>query len=129
MSKNVTQLDENAIERASTKSQALEVSSESAYNIISNLGIMSALMASVAFSLILSISVDEFHTADIIRLSLKNPSFRLRFAPNSTLNVCQGRYEKAKEEYSPSYPAIEITEKGQGINAGYYFGVATLDFL
>ena len=31
--------------------------------------------------------------------------------------------EKAKEEYSPSYPAIEITEKGQGINAGYYFGV------
>ena len=82
MSKNVTQLDENAIERASTKSQALEVSSESAYNIISNLGIMSALMASVAFSLILSISVDEFHTADIIRLSLKNPSFRLRFAPN-----------------------------------------------
>ena len=96
------------------------ITSDSMANVITNLGITAALMASIALSIILTVTKEELIAGDILRLSQKNPAFRHHFSPNTTLNLCFGNYKKSSEKYRPQDRVDTPETENQGITQYYW---------
>eukprot|EP00943_MAST-04B_sp_MAST-4B-sp1_P000124 g124.t1 len=94
------------------------ISSDSVASVITNLGVTAALLASIALSVILTVSREEIVAGDIIRLSQKNPAFRHHFSPNTTLNMCFGNYKKNADTYRPQDRVDK--HENQGLNQYYW---------
>jgi hypothetical protein len=59
-------------------------------SIITNIAVFQTLLAGLTITILLTIPSDEFINGDIVSMAYCSRSFRCRFAPNSTFDICFG---------------------------------------